>query len=106
MSDLQKLKINNLKPNTMNFKEALQKLGIEDYAERIWHSNSHGELFHLEQYLTLSEKIKNETKWFRAWFEETVKYAEANWERPESVFQHISKIIEEQCKNGGIVSVP
>lgn len=82
----------------MNFKEALQELGIEEYAERIWKSNSHGELFHLEQYLNLAEVFKNsnDKEWFSNWFKEVVKYAEENWERPESVFQHIGKILVEQ----------
>ena len=32
----------------MNFEEALKKLDIEEYEERIINSNSHGELFHLQ----------------------------------------------------------
>jgi hypothetical protein len=80
----------------MNFQEALKVLGIEDYAERIFKSNSHGELFHIEQYFTLAETFKDNAGWFRQWFEEVVKFAEQNWQRPESVFQHISKILVEQ----------
>ena len=76
----------------MNLKEALIELGIEDYGERIFKSNSHGELFHLGQYITLAEYLKGDKEKFRLWFEEVVKFAEDNWERPESVFQHIAKI--------------
>ena len=60
----------------MNFQEALKVLNIEDYAERIFKSNSHGELFHLQQYFTLAETFKDDSKWFREWFEAVVKFAE------------------------------
>lgn len=80
----------------MNFQEALTVLDIEDYAERIFNSNSHGELFHLDQYFTLAEIFKGDAKWFRNWFENVVKFAEQNWERPESVFQHILNILVAQ----------
>ena len=84
--------------NTMNLQEALKTLGIEQYAERIFKSNSHGELFHLQQYFTLAETL-GETEWFADWFKEIVKWVEENWERPESVFQHIDKILVEQMNN-------
>lgn len=74
------------------FRESLQKLGIEKYAERIWRSNSRGELFHLNQYFELA-KMQGDLSWFPEQFEEIVKWAEENWERPESVFQHITKIL-------------
>lgn len=80
----------------MNFQQALTVLGIEDYAERIFASNSHGELLHLQQYFTLAETFKDDAKWFRDWFIAVVEFAEQNWQRPESVFQHISKILVEQ----------
>jgi len=80
----------------MNFKEALKVLDIEDYYERIFKSNSHGELLHLQQYFTLAEVFKNNANWFRNWFKEVVQFAQENWKRPESVFQHISQILIEQ----------
>ena len=86
-----------LKNNYMNLQEALKKLGIGKYVERIFKSNSHGELFHLDQYFHLA-KMEGDLSWFAGWFDETVKYAEENWQRPESVFQHISKILIEQLK--------
>ena len=49
----------------MNFNEALKILGIEDYAERIFNSNSQGELFHLQQYFQLAELLKQDASWFR-----------------------------------------
>ena len=53
----------------MNFTEALQKLGIEEYAERIFASNSHGELMHLEQYIDIAETFKDQdSSWFPGWF--------------------------------------
>ena len=77
----------------MNLQEALKILNIEDYTERIWNSNSYGELFHLNQYITLAETFKDNSKWFRDWFESVVNFAKENWKRPESVFQHIYKIL-------------
>ena len=75
----------------MNFKTALKKLNIEDYGERIFNSNSHGELFHLMDYAVIAQI--GELDWFRGWFEIVVEFAENNWERPESVFQHIPKFL-------------
>lgn len=79
----------------MNFNKALETLGIEEYRNRILHSNSHGELFYLEQYSTIAE-ILGKTEWFKEWFESIVEQAEEYWDRPESVFQHIHKILVEQ----------
>ena len=80
----------------MTFNEALVKLGIEKYAERIYHSNSHGELFHLSDYINMAELLPEEViKRFPDWFECVIKYAEENWNRPASVFQHIQKIMLE-----------
>jgi len=82
--------------NSVNtFNDALKVLNIEDYAQRIFNSNSNGELFHLQQYFMLAEHLKDNSFWFREWFENVVKFAEQNWQRPESVFQHISKILVE-----------
>ena len=80
----------------MKFQEALTVLGIEDYAERIIKSNSHGELFHLGQYFILAETFKDDAEWFRDWFIAVVEDAEKIWQRPASVFQHILKILVEQ----------
>jgi len=80
----------------MNFIEALKILGIEDYSQRIFNSNSHGELFHIHQYFALAQTFKEDASWFREWFEGVVKFAEEKWERPESIFQHISDILIEQ----------
>ena len=79
----------------MNLKEATEILGIEKYAERIFNSNSHGELFHLQIYFNLAEQI-GKTDWFPKWFDEIVEFAEKEWKRPESIFQHIDTIIEQQ----------
>ena len=73
----------------MTFQKALKILGIEDYAERIWKSNSHGELFHLDQYFIMAKAFKDDPSWFRPWFESVVHIAEKRWDRPESIFQHI-----------------
>lgn len=81
--------------NKLTFNDALKILKIEDYAERIFSSNSHGELFHIHQYITIAEILKGDSEWFREWFENVVKWAEENWGRPESIFQHIVKILAE-----------
>ena len=85
----------------MNLDEALQELGIEKYKQRIVQSNSRGELFYLDQYFTLAEIVKknNDKEWFSKWFEEVVKYADENLERPSSVFQHIHKILANQLNS-------
>lgn len=81
----------------MEFKESLQILGIEKYSERIFNSNSHGELFHLADYIYLSELL-GKTDWFSDWFEDIIKQAEKKWDRPESVFQHIIKLLKCQIE--------
>lgn len=81
----------------MTFKESLKILGIEEYGQRIWNSNSRGELFHLEQYFHMAE-VFGEAEWFPKWFEAVVKQAEKEWDRPESVFQHINTILIQHLK--------
>lgn len=80
----------------MSFQEAVKYLGIERYAERIWNSNSHGELFHCDDYIWLAQWYKNnnfDSGGFSNWFDLVVDFAEKHWERPVSVFQHVLKII-------------
>ena len=78
----------------MRFKDALKKLDIEDYGERIFSSNSHGELFHVMDYIAIA-KTFDDTSWFREWFEEVVEWAEKEWEHPEHIFQHIIRCLKE-----------
>ena len=79
--------------NKITFDDVLKKLDIAEYGERIFKSNSHGELFHINDYLVLSKL--EDISWFRDWFVQVVKYAEENWDRPESVFQHIPKLLKQ-----------
>lgn len=79
------------------FGEALKKLDIEDYGEKIFHSNSHGELIHISDYIHLAN-LSNDMTWFRNWFIRIVNSAERTWKRPESVFQHIFRILREVLK--------
>ena len=85
-------------PNDMTFLEALRILEIEDYADRIFNSNSRGELFHLHDYYILAKAFK-ENNWntntFRKFFESVVEFANENWQRPASVYQHILKFYNE-----------
>ncbi len=78
----------------MTFKEALKHLNIEEYGERIFNSSSHGDLQHLSDYIMLAKAFDN-PNWFREWFVAVVESAEREWQRPESVFQHIPKILED-----------
>lgn len=83
-----------------SFDEALDILGIEEFRGRIFNSNSHGELLHLFEYQSMAAWIKSlpkEDKWgmlvvFKARFKQAVKFAEENWQRPESVFQHLNHL--------------
>jgi len=85
-----------MKPEGMTFKEALKILKIEEYGERIFHSNSHGELFHTLDYISVAERLhEGEGESFREWFVGTVELAEEKWKRPESVFQHLIRLTEE-----------
>ena len=86
----------------MTFDEALKALDIEDYKERIWNSNSHGELFHVYDYITVAEYLTNDmipeeerrgVKPFREWFIGMVEHANSHWDRPESVYQHLIKMM-------------
>lgn len=83
----------------MTVTEALKKLNIEDYGERIFNSNSHGELFHLYDYIMLAETINDNVDLFRPWFVGVVAWAEKNWKRPESIFQHIPRMLEETSRS-------
>lgn len=78
----------------ISFKEALKILDIQEYEERIFNSNSHGELFHLQDYIDVAKFFKGyptAVPVFKRHFEECVEDAYKNWKRPQSVFQHIKK---------------
>lgn len=86
----------------ITFIDALKILKIEDYVDAIFNSNSRGELFHLQQYFILAEAFK-ENNWdaneFRKFFELVVEFANKNWDRPQSVYQHILKFYNETVEN-------
>ena len=79
------------------FNAALKRLKIEDYRERIFNSNSRGELFHLNDYIMIAKFLPDNgnDNWFRAGFEKAIIFAEENWDRPESVFQHIPRMMSD-----------
>lgn len=81
----------------MTLDEALKKLDIEDYGQRIFDSNSHGELFHLFDYIVIAGAL-TDASWFRKWFVGIVAWAEKNWRRPESVFQHIPRLLKDSAE--------
>jgi hypothetical protein len=81
-----------MKEEQISFKDAVKILGIEDYSERIWNSHSCGELFHIYKYIRLATIIKDSPSAlivFKKHFEEAVQIANKEWQRPQSVFQHI-----------------
>lgn len=75
----------------MTFKEALKVLNIEDFGERIFNSNSRGELVRLVQYGQIAGILEKsgEINVFRDWFLRLVEMAESKWKRPESIFQYV-----------------
>jgi len=81
----------------MTFQDACKKLDIEDYADRIWRSNSYGELSHLSYYIQLAESDED-LSWFRPLFLECVSFVHRTWKRPESVYQHMDKMIPDLIK--------
>lgn len=87
-----------------DFEKALKFLKIEDYRGRILASNSHGEMMHLPDYIEMAKNVNvggrtgseltpEDFSTIRKGFDGVVAYAEQNWERPESVFQHMLKIM-------------
>ena len=77
----------------MLFHEMCDEMGIGRYAERIFHSNSHGELFHIFDYQLLYETYEWDGEFkemFSKWVDECVNTAERTWKRPESIFQHLA----------------
>ena len=88
--------------NPMTFGEALEKLGIPEYGERIINSNSHGELFHLLDYIQIAQL--DDVSWFRVWFLKVVEYAEMHWKRPESVFQHILTALKDSMSHNANIT--
>lgn len=78
----------------MDFEKAIETLGISEYKERIFNSNSHGELFHLLDYIWLAENWPKESLHkFPETFKKIIDFAQEKWQRPESVFQHIPKML-------------
>lgn len=78
-----------------SFEELCKNLGIEDYCEAIFYSNSRGELYHIGWYYDMWQVVKkhpNNKKVFREIFDLAVDHANKTWGRPQSVFQHMDKM--------------
>jgi len=94
-----------MEKESMSWQDALKKLGIQKYEKRIFYSNSHGELLHLLDYIMIAEHMVDSLneilgdEWFAEWFEMIVKQAEEKWRRPDSVFQHIPKLLDQTFSN-------
>lgn len=84
----------------MNIAQVCEELGIPEYAERIWHSSSTGELYHVLDYHQMLEACKNaeEKLLIGRCIKIVVEWAEENWSRPESVFQDMPRMIHETFK--------
>jgi len=86
----------------MTFEDICKELGITEYASAIFSSNSHGELMHLCDYTSFLE-LHRKHQWFRDifpdWFKLTVEWAEKNWERPASIYQHMYKLFVDYCEH-------
>lgn len=87
-------------PPRMTFADALKRLRIEEYGDRIFNSNSHGELFHIYDYIQLADSIQSDEQAaaFREWFVAIVEWTAQNWKRPELVYQHIPRLLEETTR--------
>jgi hypothetical protein len=85
-----------LEEKPITFGEALKKLNIEDYAEKIFNSNQYGELFFTADYIDIAEAIEgSDASAFRPWFESVIKLAESKRVQPEYVFMNIGRIFLE-----------
>lgn len=74
----------------MTFKEICTKLGIPEYSEAIFNSNSRGELFHIYDYKDLADRLKGDPAVFVKCFKHYDAIAKSTWKRPESWYQHLS----------------
>jgi len=90
----------------MNLDEALKFLNIEEFYKDIYHSSSTGELFHLYDYIVIAERLERiairegidpmeHGKWFGWFFRMIVDWAKENWNRPQSIYQHMITMLED-----------
>jgi hypothetical protein len=56
----------------------------------------------LFDYTQIATALGENAGWFAEWFEKAIDYAEKNWSRPESVFQHIPRLMAETIKNPAV----
>ncbi len=80
-----------------SLKDALKVLQIEDFEERIIHSSSRGELFHIIDYISLAKSVEEDLSVateVEVVIRDAVSYAEKHWKRPESVFQHLREMFQ------------
>jgi hypothetical protein len=89
----------------MSLNESLKILDIEDYEDKIFSSSSKGGIMHVLDYPYIASWYAAQgytDNWFREWFVDIVKKCES-WERPESVYQHIPRLLKE-TRNLEVVS--
>ncbi len=87
----------------MSFQESLKILGLESYESRIVNSNSHGELFNIADYVWLADSAKKVNdpmyvEFLKIVIKCCIEFCEKNWSRPESMWQHMPRLIDETIK--------
>ena len=97
--------------------EAFELMGISHLHGRAFHSNSHGELFHMMDYVEIAQRAQDTGKELAK--ESTiaevtdeqhvslhlmvvgqlivfvVEFADKHWDRPDTVFQHMPRMMRE-----------
>lgn len=77
----------------MNFNDVCKRLGIEDYSEAIFNSNSRGGLSHLMDYNKWADIIPDDNSSFRKCFLWALDWSNKNSKNPSAMFQHIDSAI-------------
>ncbi len=82
---------NYMSIQTKSFKDICTILGIPEYTEAIFSSNSHGELFHTQDYYDLAERLGDrDPAIFVKCFKHYDEIAKREWQRPQSWYQHLT----------------
>lgn len=94
-----------------NPRQAFELMGIPELHDRAFHSNSHGELFHMMDYIQLARyAVTNRSVMegmtddimemvslhvMGAYITSVIEWTDANWERPDSAFQHMPRLVSD-----------
>ena len=76
---------------TKSFKDICTILGIPEYTEAIFNSNSRGELFHTKDYYELAKRLNGrDPAIFVKCFKHYDEIAKRTWQRPQSWYQYLA----------------